>query len=249
MSCIDRLLARHLRELADRIEKKASSLRGKNAGSAKEIMSSEADTLRSSGRLTSIDKYYSLVYPESATLFDYFTDNEIVFVSEQPALKTRMRSVLFQWSEDLADYKKEGVLCKGLDAFMEEWDYELEALSARDTVFIDNFARGSCELPLRELVNFTAKQLSLWSGSVNVLLEELETLRITNKTCVVLAGTQKAADSLREELSQRGLNVGADESVTFPAAGKVFVLPGAVSAGVIYPLQSALKGKEPQYNC
>ena len=222
-------------ELADRIEKKASSLRGKNAGSAKEIMSSEADTLRSSGRLTSIDKYYSLVYPESATLFDYFTDNEIVFVSEQPALKTRMRSVLFQWSEDLADYKKEGVLCKGLDAFMEEWDYELEALSARDTVFIDNFARGSCELPLRELVNFTAKQLSLWSGSVNVLLEELETLRITNKTCVVLAGTQKNAENLCSELLEKGkAPILLDNSSLLGESG-LYISAGTLSAGIEYP--------------
>ena len=222
-------------KLADKIEKKAASLRGKTAPLAKEIMLSEAERLRADGRLTSIDKYYSMIYEQPATLFDYFTDNELVFVSEQPVLKDRMKSVLFQWSEDLADYKKEGILCKGLEAFSEEWDYELEALSARDTVFIDNFARGSCELPLRELVNFTAKQLSLWSGSVSVLLEELDSLRPTNKTCIVLAGTAKNAENLCAELIEKGRSpalLGTDSELSGEG---LYIAPGTLSASMEYP--------------
>lgn len=224
--------------LADKIKKKASSLRDKNAPRAKEIMAQEIEILRSGARLTSIDKYYSLVYDKPAVLYDYFTGSELVFVSEQPALKERIRALLTQWSEDLADYRREGILCRGLDRFMAEWQDHLGYLSERDTVFIDNFTRGSCELPLRELVSFTAKQLSLWGGSVKVLCEDLETLMVTDKTCVVLAGTKKNAENVYNDLLEKNISCRLlSENGTIEGEG-LYISPGSLSASFEYPSAS-----------
>ncbi len=229
------LLIADREELAEKIEAKASALRGKKGAAAKEIMKKEAEAVRAGQMLTSIDKYYSLIYETPATLYDYFDDNEIVFVSEQPAQKDRVRAVMTQWSEDLEDYVKEGILCRGLDSFSMEWEYHLSALSQRDTVFIDNFTRGSCELPLRELVSFTAKQLSVWSGSLSVLCEELDGLVSRNTVCVILAGTKKNAGILCDELREKGYDaVEADEN-TEPGSGGLFVAPGSLSRGFEYP--------------
>ncbi|MBR2175515.1 MAG: transcription-repair coupling factor [Clostridia bacterium] len=222
-------------ELARKIEKKASSLRDKNAPKAKAVMSGEAEKIRTDGRLTSLDKYYSLVYEKPSTLFDYFVENELVFVSEQPNLKDRVRSVLYQWSEDLADYMSEGILCRGLDRFMGEWQDHLSALSERDTIFIDNFARGSCELPLRELVNFTAKQLSLWGGSVSVLCEDLESLSASDKTCIILAGTEKNAENVYSVLLARGISAGYILPDSELEGEGIYVAPGSLSASFEYP--------------
>lgn len=221
--------------LADKILKKAASLRGTHAPRGREIMTAEAGRLRESGRLSCIDKYYSLIYKEPACLYDYFTENELIFVSEQPALKDRMRAAMLRWSEDLSDYKKEGILVRGLDKFSFEWDDHLAALTQRDTVFIDNFARGSCELPLKELVNFTAKQLSLWSGSVSVLCEELESLRASDKTIIILSGTEKNADNVYSDLLKKDIPVQllkADSEL--PGEG-IYVTPGSLSASFEYP--------------
>ena len=221
--------------LADKIEKKAGTLRDKNSGKAKEIMFREAEALRQDGRLPSLDKYYSLIYDTPATLYDYFNDKELVFVSEQPVLKDRVRVILQQWTEDLRDYKKEGVLCKGLDTFMGEWQDHLSAISEKDTVFIDNFTRGSCELPLRELVNFTAKQLSLWSGSVSLLCEDLDLIAGTDKTCVVMAGTKKNTENLYNDLNEKGYDVKMlADNVQLGEKG-IYVSEGSLSASFEYP--------------
>ncbi len=222
-------------KLADKILKKASSLRGPYAAKAKEIMKDEADRIKNGSRLTSIDKYYSLIYNKPACLYDYVTENEIVFVSEQPALKDRIRSFLLRWSEDLSDYKKEGVLVRGMDKFSYEWDDHLDSLRQRDTVFIDNFTRGSCELPLRELVNFTAKQLSLWSGSISVLCEDLETISQTSNTIVILSGTKKNADTVYNDLLKKNISVRLlSENAELEGEG-VYVTPGSLSASFEYP--------------
>ena len=221
--------------LAEKIMKKSSSLRGPYAAKAKEIMSIEADKIKTGARLTSIDKYYSLIYDTPACLYDYITENEIVFVSEQPALKDRIRSMLLRWSEDMSDYKKEGVLVRGLDKFSFEWDDHLDALRQRDTVFIDNFTRGSCELPLRELVNFTAKQLSLWSGSISVLCDDLENITLTSNTIVILSGTKKNAETVYNDLLQKNISVRLlSENAVLEGEG-IYVTPGSLSASFEYP--------------
>ena len=109
--------------LAQRIEKLAASLRGKNAPKAKEILHSEAEKLKNGLRIGSTDKFLSLVYGETATLFDYFSpENSLLFFSEGNKLKERMRNTLWQWGEDLKSYLAEGLLCKGLDKYSEDWN-------------------------------------------------------------------------------------------------------------------------------
>ncbi len=222
-------------ELADKILKKASSLRGKAAAAAKEILYREAQVLKDGGRLTSIDKFYALVYEKSANVFTYLSDNDLVFVSEQPKLKERMRAVTWQWGEDIKDYISEGILCKGLDCFTGYWADELMELSKRNTIFIDNFARGRCELPLKELINFNVRQLSAWNGSVNVLCEDLEALKNINHTCVILAGNDRSADNVFKELCSRGYSLKKLKDDDEMDGRGLYISGGSLSSGFEYP--------------
>lgn len=192
-------------KLCEAIRKKAGSLRGKTAEAAKKILLDEAEKIKNGVKLTSIDKYYSLIYSKPATIFDYISGQDMIFVSEQPKLRERIKANFWQFSEDIKDYLLEGTLCKGLDTFSGDMELELENLRNHSTVFIDNFARGSCELPLKELVNFNFRQLSGWSGSVNILCEDLETIQAADKTCVILAGTEKFAKNLVKDLQYRNI--------------------------------------------
>ena len=119
-----------------------------------------------------MDKFISLVYPQAATLFDYFPpEDSLLFFSEGNKLKERMRNTLWQWGEDLKSYLAEGLLCKGLDKYSEDWEYALTKAQALPTLFLDVFARGSYEVPTRTLVNITARQLPVWGGGTQLLTE------------------------------------------------------------------------------
>lgn len=222
-------------ELSVKILEKAAALRGKTAAKAKEILYREAEQLKAAGRLTSIDKYYSLVYEKPSTLFDYIPSDFLVFVSEQVKLKERMRATIWQWGEDIKDYLAEGILCKGLDSFTGDWTSELAEFSKRRTIFIDNFTRGSCELTLRELINFNFRQLSAWSGSIGVLCDDLQTLRTNNKICIILAGTEKAAENTFKELCLKGYTaklLGPNDEID---SDGLYISGGSLSAGFEYP--------------
>ena len=172
--------------LAQKIEKLAASLRGKTAPKAKEVLHGEADKLKNGLRIGSIDKFISLVYPETATLFDYFPpEDSLVFFSEGNKLKERMRTSLWQWGEDAKSYLAEGLLCKGLDQFSEDWAYALSMSEKIPTLFLDLFARGSYEVPTKTLVNMTAKQLSPWGGGVELMAEDLQAFLSQGRACAV----------------------------------------------------------------
>ena len=91
-------------------------------------------------------------------------------------MKERMRTSLWQWGEDAKSYLAEGLLCKGLDQFSEDWAYALSMSEKIPTLFLDLFARGSYEVPTKTLVNMTAKQLSPWGGGVELMVEDLQAL-------------------------------------------------------------------------
>ena len=222
--------------LAQRIEKLAASLRGKNAPKAKEILHSEAEKLKNGLRIGSTDKFLSLVYGETATLFDYFSpENSLLFFSEGNKLKERMRNTLWQWGEDLKSYLAEGLLCKGLDKYSEDWEYALSQAEKVPTLFLDLFARGSYEIPTRTLVNMTAKQLSPWGGGVELLADDLRALLDQGRACAVLTGTERAGKALAEDLQRAGLPAAWMDPVSAVNPGTVAVTLGALSAGLELP--------------
>lgn len=221
--------------LIDKIQKKAKSLRSKNAAAAKEILAAECEQLEQGITPGSMDKFISLIYDTTATLFDYIGSDDLIFISEHTRVKERMHGYAWQFSEDLKDYFEEGVLCKGLDTFFVGYQDTCSRLLESRTVYLDNFASGSYDTPVSELVNFTVKHLSLWGGSVKLLVEDLDPLAMNKYTTVVLAGTEKAADSLRKDLKEKGYNVAEGTVVLYPSPNMVYVLPGSLSAGIEYP--------------
>ncbi len=229
------LIVEDAEQLAGKIEARAKTLRGKNAPVARALLMQEAETLRTGGRLGTVDKFYSLIYEKPATIFDYLNEDDLIFASEQTKLRERLRGVSGQWSEDLKDFLAEGILCKGLDTFSGDWTELLRGLSSHRTLLLDNYTRGTSELPLKTLVNFNARQLSPWSGSVGVLCDDLASFSTGQKKCVVLAGTQKAAEVLFDELHQRGFQcslLGENSGIT---GSGVYVSGGSLSSGFEYP--------------
>ena len=222
--------------LAAKIEKLASSLRGKAAPKAKEILQCEAEKLRNGLHLGSLDTFITLIYPEACTLFSYFSpEDSLLFFSEGNKLKERMRTVLWQWAEDLKAYLAEGILCKGLELYTGSWEDALSVSQKIPSLYLDLFARGSYEVPTRTLLNMTARQLPVWGGGTQLLAEDLSSLLSQGRACVVLAGTARAGKSLVEDLKQAGLPVSYLEAPSTAARGTVTVTEGTLSAGFDLP--------------
>ena len=221
--------------LAEKIRKHASSLRGKMAPAAREVLHAEADKLDSGATIGCADKYIPFLYDHTATIFDYADDSTLLFVSEPVKNKERVRTTQWQWGEDLKDYLSHGVLCRGLDTYSGDWQYALQRFSALGAIYLDAFARGSYETPVRVLENMNVRQNSVWSGSLQLLTEDVQSMLHSHWSCVVLAGGERAAQTTAADLQREGINAVYIEKPQELVPGQVIVTGGGLSAGMEYP--------------
>lgn len=217
-------------ELASKIEKKAAVLRSEKSLKAKETLMREAQNIRQGLHISCLDKYISLIYGETATLFDYIDEEYITFVSEESAIRDRMAGVEFRFKEDLLDFLNEGVLCRGLDKFSLTMEEMKEYFLSNSVVYLENFTYGSHDAPLEALVNFSARQLPTLSGTVKELCEEIKQGDIKNHTTVILAGTEKGAKNVAETLCEYDMPASFSKGEEELQKGRIYVMQGSLSA-------------------
>ena len=221
--------------LAADIEALAAAQRGKNAPVVKENLMRDVDRLRGGAHPGSMDKYLPLIYPVKANLFTYMRD-ALLFVSEPARVRERVRTYLWQLEQDETALLEEGLLCRGLMEYAPSWDQVAAQLQQRPTVLLDAFSRGGIQLELKKMYALDARQLPVWSGRVELLVEDLRDLLSRKMACVVLAGSEeKAAATLAEDLQKAGIPAIYARSPEAPIRGQVLVLAGGLSAGLEIP--------------
>ncbi len=204
-------------------------------GDALKSLTDDIEKLKDGIRLSSLDKYLPLIYPDSASIFDY-ARNCTLFVCESFSVKDKFSASCQLMNETVKGLFQEGALCKGLDRYSLQ-PYELFAeYEDMGAVYLDNLPRGSFDTPVKELVTFTAKQIAPWNGTFSTLVDDLKAIRKTGNSCAVLAGTDKSAKTLAEDLENEGIPAlfCPVPPAEFPPR-TVCVLPGGVSYGFEYP--------------
>ncbi len=184
--------------------------------------------------LADLDKYRALAYQTDATVFDYLTDG-VVFVSEGNGVNESLRALMIQHQEDLQILFEEGELCKGLDRFYLDGTALQSRIEQFPTLYLDTFARSNPQLRIKQLISINALQTSGWSGELGLLKEDLQALLGQGYGCMVLAGTEKSALTLADDLRQAGIAADYATASASPIAGKVLVLAGTLSGGFEYP--------------
>ena len=222
-------------EFAAKIDNLASSLKGKKHDKIRESLYSDAENIRSAVKSIAQDRYLNLAYENCDTIFDYCEDC-LLFAAESHNIKERAATVTKMLNEDIKMMFEDGVLCKGLDTYSLKWNQIVSHYEKMGVIYLDNFARGSFDTPVKELVNMNVRQSSPWEGSLNVLCDDLRPDMVRGCTAIILAGTEKAAKSLCEDLNDDGFsaNYFSTPPTTF-IKGQINIIPGALSFSMDYP--------------
>lgn len=217
--------------LAAEIERRAGLLRGKAAPKAKEKLYSEAELIRSGAAISNADKFINQIYEKPESLFDYFGRDALFFTSEFANVSDRGRSMDFQNTEMLKQAFEDGTLCKGFDRYTLTFNECIDIFTRHGVIMLENFMHGNIPIKLNEAFAFTAKQLSPWGGSYNQLKEDIDAVFGADSAVVVLAGTDKSAKNLCENLRTDGYAVEYAEDFDKVIRGRVCVTDGALSGG------------------
>ncbi len=182
------------------------------------------------------DRYLPLIYPKGETVFDYI-QSCLMFVSESGNITERLKSMEIQHSADTESLLEEGFLSfKTAKLYLDKSEFWS---CLEGGVILENFPRTSYELKIKDIVNFNYKGSTPWSGDINVLTEDIEYILSQNGRVVILAGEQRAAKVLNEELNRRGIASRFSEILDEALQG-VTVTLGGVSSGFEIPSQKFL---------
>ena len=223
-------------KLAEKIEKLAASLRGK-AVKARQALNRDAEMLRSGLKPASTDKYIPLIYENPSTVLNY-ADDALLFVSDTAKVKERGNAAQTLLLEDIKDFLESGELCRGLDRFALTWAEMKDEYEKRGAIYLDTFARGSFDTPIKTLINMDGRTLAPWGGDYSLLKEDIVPALQSGWCVVVMAGTEKAAQALCEMLSEDGIPAAAYSEYPSSFLKKsVNVLSGGLSGGLEYPAE------------
>ncbi len=220
--------------LKNRIIDLCDTISGKGSRKAKEMLNKDIEHLNGGIKLLSVDKYLSLAYPKLASIFDYCKD-DILFVCESASVKERCESSQRLFLGELKAQFESGNLCKGLDRFTLTFPELLNIYDTHKAFYLDTFPRGTFDTPVRSLTTFNVQQTAAWSGSLEVLMDDLRPALRNKERCIVLAGTEKSAAALAEALETEDI-----KAMFFPVPPAEFpqnivsVLSGGLSGGFRY---------------
>ncbi len=217
--------------LAAEIERRAGLLRGKAVPKAREKLHSEAELIRSGAVISNADKFINQIYGKPESLFDYFDRNALFFTSEFANVSDRGKAMDFQNTEMLKQAFEDGTLCRGFDRFTLTFNECIDIFTQHGVIMLESFVHGNCPIKLSDTFAFTTKQLSPWGGSYKQLREDIDGIFSADSCIVVLAGTDKSAKNLCENLKSDGYNAEFADKLDKIKRGTVFVMTGALSAG------------------
>ncbi|MBE6798237.1 MAG: transcription-repair coupling factor [Ruminococcaceae bacterium] len=189
------------------------------------------------GGSPSLDAYIDLIYSDRSTIFDYLGENSPVFIFDTNAVLEKAENCLDLHFEELKALLEEGVLPKGFKSVYLDLPLFSKELGCRKTVFFDTFPKSQYPIEPKSTLNLNFKQSNGFSGSATMLADDIKNsgARLT----VILAGTEKAANNLCEELCD--LKIKAKFAVDPSKVGKsgVYVTTGLITAGFELPSAKA----------
>ncbi len=216
----------------------ASTVKGKVAQLARSHIERDMERLTNGLEINNLDRYLPLIYSKPATLFDYLSaapgGNGILFLSDPIAQRETLKNQEWQQQEDLKILFEEGLCFPGCDRYCEGFSRVLAATEKRG-IILDTFARTFADISLREIYSVRALQMAPWGGELPPLLEDIQGYVNRGFSVMVLAGTDKGATALVDDLVQEGIDAHLFRGEGVYRGGQVLVSGGHLSSGFEYP--------------
>ena len=219
-----RELLYHPAELAAQLKEKLSRLSQKQKALCEETLRQDIELLEGGVALPAADRYAGLLCPAGSNLLSY-RGERLLLLSEGVNLKESLNHTCWQQKQDVTALLEEGTLAPGCAFLFPEAGVLAEELPVLPTVILDSFPRSYPGLPLAGLYHVAANALSVWGGALDPLCEDLESYRQRDWTIWLLAGTERGALALTEDLTRRGFAARFVKSPENITTGKIFVLP------------------------
>lgn len=220
-------------ELADRLENLLKKVRGKRTEIVRKNLGADLDRLRAGEILPHGMKYYSLAYPETATVFDYI-DGAVIF-NDYSEIMEVANAVMARFNDDVKILLDDGMLCKGLDDLLIELPKIQQIAEKKVCLYVSSFLQGGERIDYRKIVSFDAMQNASWGGEMKQLIEDVNDWKSRKYRIILCAGSDKTLHLIQQDLLAHDIPCDLARDGIMPKASRVCLMSGSLSGGFEYP--------------
>ena len=167
----------------------------------KEIRAVE-DAITSGSDVHFLDKYVTLIYPEKASLTDYFTSTSLVCIKNTNATTDRIKASEWHLSQSITDLLESGTIAAKYTDYAKPAVMFDRFCDANVAVHVDSIAHSFGERRLGGLFGFRTRHTVSYADNLPLFLEDLHGYVQSGYRCLILAENateaQTLADTLRE---------------------------------------------------
>lgn len=180
------------------------------------------------------DRWLFLTDSAGSTVFDLCKDR-MLFVSEYAKVRDRLKGYYDSMQTDFEILFEDGCVGEGADAYAltaAEFSGQLQSSGA---IVLDSLLYSSHDLRFTQAVSCQTRQITPWSGTAASLAEDLRGSLAVGFGIVVAVASERAANTLAEDLRLESLPAQAVKVPALPLPGQVLVTPLPLSGGTEYP--------------
>ncbi len=160
--------------------------------------------LRQGGEVGFLDKYISLVYPERASLLDYFDGRRLVVMRGTKAIQDRLKASEWHLSQTVVELLSGGTIASKYTDYSKPASAFEMFCDSQVTLHVDSIAYSVTDRRLAGLFGFRTRQTVSYGDNVTLLLEDLDGYVRDGYRCMVLTENETEANRTEELLRERG---------------------------------------------
>ncbi|MBE6634455.1 MAG: transcription-repair coupling factor [Ruminococcaceae bacterium] len=193
--------------------------------------------LSGSAEISFLDKYITLIYPESATLLDYFTNRRLMILKGTNAINERLQASEWHMNQTVTELLEGGTIAPKYAEYRKPSSEFQRFCDRCVTLHVDSIAYRVSDKRLAGLFGFRTRHTVSYADNNELFLEDLRGYVHGGYRCLVLAENAVAAEQISQLLREEGYELlQSPVSVEKMPSGSVAVLHREFLAGYELPV-------------
>lgn len=212
--------------------KKMKGERGRRLG---EKTGEVIEQLENGGLPKGIENYIDFLFEETQLLTDYLEENAFIFIDEPSRIREKAQNKAKEFQEAFKGLLEKGEVLPEQGTLLADYEEILGSIEKKQSFVLSSLPKDNPDFQPKTIVNFSTRMTQTFHGKMDLLAEEVKTLKSRGYKVILLCSTEDRKKRLFDSLSDlgvEGIRLGVGEEVLLP--GQIIILEGSLTKGFEY---------------
>ncbi|MBE7038338.1 MAG: transcription-repair coupling factor [Ruminococcaceae bacterium] len=201
-----------------------------------ENLISDITKLEENGYFSSLDKYIPYFYKEIPTVFDYLSDDFLIFIDEPAQVLDKAKIYQQEQAEIITSMLEKGLFPKIKGDYSLTPEGLFEKALKNQVVFTNAVSHPSLGFNLKEIVNISAKTLPSYSGKSDFLIDDITYWKKNGYRIMLILSNEDKIKAVKNLLFENEIDAAISENLeNLPEKGEVLLSVGFIEKSFEYP--------------